>query len=123
MMPQTDTCKFGLVDYCGGLAVLPDRYAHNSPAKVQGGLSVAVPGELLGLHEAWKKHGRLPWKELVKPAIALAEIGFRVSPFLSFEMEQSEDAIRRDPGLREKHERWNTTVDWRYMSTLNLRAH
>ncbi|KAL4194424.1 hypothetical protein AMTRI_Chr05g68590 [Amborella trichopoda] len=79
-----------------------DMYEHNPAGKFQGGLSVAVPGELKGLYEAWEKHGKRPWKELVQPAIDLAEKGFRVSPFLAYEMEQSEDAICRDPGLREK---------------------
>ncbi|KAL4194413.1 hypothetical protein AMTRI_Chr05g68480 [Amborella trichopoda] len=83
-------------------AATRDMYEHNPAGKFQGGLSVAVPGELKGLHEAWKKYGKRPWKELVQPAIDLAEKGFRVSPFLAYEMEQSEDAISRDPGLREK---------------------
>ncbi|KAL4194421.1 hypothetical protein AMTRI_Chr05g68560 [Amborella trichopoda] len=83
-------------------AATRDMYEHNPAGKFQVGLSVAVPGELKGLYEAWEKHGKRPWKELVQPAIDLAEKGFRVSPFLAYEMEQSEDAISRDPGLREK---------------------
>ncbi|KAL4194431.1 hypothetical protein AMTRI_Chr05g68670 [Amborella trichopoda] len=83
-------------------AATRDMYEHNPAGKFQGGQSVAVPGELKGLYEAWEKHGKRPWKELVQPAIDLAEKGFRVSPFLAYEMEQSEDAISRDPGLREK---------------------
>ena len=37
--------------------------------------SVAVPGLLAGLSEAHSRFGRLPWRELVQPAIQLARLG------------------------------------------------
>jgi gamma-glutamyltranspeptidase/glutathione hydrolase len=46
-------------------------------------LSVGVPGTVAGLHAAWKENGKLPWKRLVEPAIALARDGFTVSPALA----------------------------------------
>jgi len=46
-------------------------------------LSVGVPGTVAGLHMAWKQHGRLPWKRLLEPAIALARGGFVVSDGLA----------------------------------------
>jgi gamma-glutamyltranspeptidase/glutathione hydrolase len=46
-------------------------------------LAVGVPGTVAGLHLAWKEHGKLPWKRLVEPAIALARDGFTVSDQLS----------------------------------------
>lgn len=75
-------------------------YAGNTTLKAKGGLSVAVPGELAGLHEAWKQHGKLPWKRLVKPAEILARRGFKVSPYLHMQMEASESDILEDKGLR-----------------------
>jgi gamma-glutamyltranspeptidase / glutathione hydrolase len=42
-------------------------------------LAVGVPGTVAGMHMAWKAHGKLPWKRLVEPAIALARNGFPVS--------------------------------------------
>ena len=42
-------------------------------------LSIGVPGTVAGLHMAWKANGKLPWRRLVDPAIALARDGFRVS--------------------------------------------
>jgi gamma-glutamyltranspeptidase/glutathione hydrolase len=46
-------------------------------------LSVGVPGTVAGLHLAWKEQGKLPWKRLVDPAIALARDGFVVSDALA----------------------------------------
>lgn len=41
-----------------------------------GTLSVGVPGTVAGLWDAHQKMGKLPWKDLVQPAIDLAEKGF-----------------------------------------------
>ena len=46
-------------------------------------LSIGVPGTVAGLYLAWEEHGKLPWKNLVQPAIALARDGFEVSVGLS----------------------------------------
>lgn len=50
-------------------------------------LSVGVPGTVAGLHLAWKDHGKLPWKRLVTPAIALARDGFEISVDLARSLE------------------------------------
>ncbi|KAB2037059.1 hypothetical protein ES319_D03G047500v1 [Gossypium barbadense] len=78
-----------------------NMYAGNASLKANGGLSIGVPGQLAGLHKAWKQHGKLPWKRLVKPAESLARKGFKVSPYLQMQMESSKSAIMADKGLRE----------------------
>jgi len=46
-------------------------------------LSVGVPGTVAGLYLAWQDHGKLSWRRLVEPAIALASDGFTVTHDLS----------------------------------------
>jgi len=43
-----------------------------------GHLAVGVPGTVAGLRAAHDRYGVLPWAELVKPAVELAELGFVV---------------------------------------------
>ena len=45
-------------------------------ANHEGLLSVGVPGTVAGLWLAHRRLGRLPWRELVQPAVELAEKGF-----------------------------------------------
>ena len=49
----------------------------------QGYLAPGVPGTVRGLALAHKKFGRLPWKDVVMPAVQLAEDGFAVSASLA----------------------------------------
>lgn len=44
-----------------------------------GHLSCGVPGSVAGMLEAHAKYGKLPWKDLVEPAIALALNGFALT--------------------------------------------
>ncbi|PIA56901.1 hypothetical protein AQUCO_00700925v1, partial [Aquilegia coerulea] len=77
-----------------------NMYAGNAALKASGALSIAVPGELAGLYEAWKEHGKLPWERLVRPAERLAETGFKISSYLYMQMESTRSGIMADKGLR-----------------------
>lgn len=46
---------------------------------VRGGLSVGTPGLLKILKSAHQQYGKLPWRELFRPAIKVAKEGFKVS--------------------------------------------
>lgn len=63
---------------------------------VVGGRSVGVPGTVRMLEMAHRDHGRLPWAEVIQPAITLAENGFRVSPRLNTLL-ANEAHLKRDP--------------------------
>src|SRR2546425_119 len=60
-------------------------------------LSVGVPGTVAGLHLAWKEKGRLPWRRLVEPAIALARDGFVVSIDLARSLTRELDEMKPYP--------------------------
>ena len=51
-------------------------------ASLNGHRAVAVPGTVAGLHAAHEKYGTRPWRELLAPAIALAENGIEVPQLL-----------------------------------------
>ena len=63
---------------------------------VQSGHSVGVPGVVRMLEVAHRQHGRLPWAQLMAPAITLAEQGFRVSPRLHTLL-QADALLKQDP--------------------------
>ena len=60
-------------------------------------LAVGVPGTVAGLHLAWKENGRLPWRRLVAPAIALARDGFVVTDTLARSLSGVLPEMRRYP--------------------------
>ncbi|WP_090046740.1 gamma-glutamyltransferase family protein [Limnohabitans sp. 2KL-27] len=63
---------------------------------VHSGHSVGVPGAVRMLEAAHRQHGRLPWAQLLQPAITLAEQGFRVSPRLHALL-NADALLKKDP--------------------------
>ncbi|UZF91162.1 gamma-glutamyltransferase [Bosea sp. NBC_00550] len=69
-------------------AATPERFMKDGKPMpfreaVVGGRSVGVPGTLKLLEEAHRRWGRLPWADVVAPALKLAEEGFAISPRLN----------------------------------------
>lgn len=70
-------------------AARPDRFIgqDGKPMRfvdaVVGGRSVGVPGTPRLLEEAHRRWGKLPWPQVLAPAIRLAEDGFAISPRLN----------------------------------------
>ena len=60
-------------------------------------LAVGVPGTIAGLHMAWKDQGKLAWRRLVDPAIALARDGFVVSEGLSRSLKSAQREMQKYP--------------------------
>uniref|UniRef100_A0A453DZQ8 Glutathione hydrolase n=1 Tax=Aegilops tauschii subsp. strangulata TaxID=200361 RepID=A0A453DZQ8_AEGTS len=75
-------------------------YAADPTSKFKGALAMGVPGELAGLHAAWSRYGRLPWKSLFAPAIALARDGYTIVSYVANALKDEEVDVLADPGLR-----------------------
>ncbi|MEX0709112.1 MAG: gamma-glutamyltransferase [Woeseia sp.] len=58
------------LDADGNVDPVRSRYSH---------LASGVPGTVAGLHAAHERHGSLPWRDLLQPAIELAHRGIVVS--------------------------------------------
>lgn len=59
--------------------------------------SVAVPGTVAGLWKAHHRFGKLPWKDLVEPAIALADQGVQLTDDDIKALEKHKQALLEDP--------------------------
>lgn len=68
-------------------------------ASVIGYLAVATPGTVAGMYEVHRQYGKLPWREVVKPAIALAQDGFILRSVLSKQIRLQ--TVLDHPGMRE----------------------
>jgi len=53
-----------------------DARGNPTDRSVTGALAVGVPGSVAGLWAAHQKYGVLPWRDVVQPAITLADSGF-----------------------------------------------
>lgn len=60
-------------------------------------LAVGVPGTVAGLHQAWVDMGRMPWRDLLAPAISLAREGFMVTDGLARSLREVLPRMKRYP--------------------------
>ena len=70
-----------------------------------GAASCAVPGAPLGLAEAHRSFGRLPWRELFQPAIELARNGVQLNDAQAYLHRILDLILRHTPESREVYER------------------
>lgn len=80
-------------------AAYKDMYTTNLQS-YDGGLAIAVPGELKGLFELHKKYGKLGWAEIVQPVIEIAEKGYKVNRYLGEIFIDRVDKINSRPLFR-----------------------
>lgn len=62
--------------------------------------AASVPGAVDGWHRALTRFGRLPLRDVIAPAIALARDGMPVSALFASTLAKNEDALRRFPATR-----------------------
>lgn len=61
----------------------------------------AVPGMPALMGEAHARYGKLPWSDLLQPAIRIARDGFEIDPFGSLAITQAYPSLARFPSSRE----------------------
>lgn len=85
------------------LKATPDMYQLTPEGKVvgnetaEGHKAVAIPGTLAGLSLALKQHGTMSLKEVMAPAIRIAEQGYTVSKTLNAMMKDNFDKLTKYP--------------------------
>ena len=64
---------------------------------IEGATAVAVPGVVAGMDLAHRRFGRVPWRDLVTPAAALAEDGMLVDWYAAMMIASTARSIAKDP--------------------------
>ena len=75
-----------------------DAQGEPTDRSINGHLAAGVPGAVAGLHKAHSRFGSLPWRDVVAPAIALAENGFIVNSRLTRTVRDDSARLARFPG-------------------------
>ncbi|MGB7891412.1 MAG: gamma-glutamyltransferase [Microcoleus sp.] len=70
-------------------------------ASRDGHLAAGIPGTVAGLYTVHREYGKLPWAQVVAPAIALAENGFSVSSRFTTATGRREDVFKKNRAARE----------------------
>ena len=89
-------------------AVVDDR-------NVEGATAVAVPGVVDGMGQAHGRFGRMPWRDLLAPAIAFAREGLHVDWYAALVIASTTRALARDrdaAALFLEDGRWPTIAGW-----------
>lgn len=67
----------------------------------EGGLSIAVPGELRAYQLVHSAYGKLPFRDLIKPTIKMCRVGFKVSSHFSEMLKSHRSKITKNMGMRD----------------------
>jgi gamma-glutamyltranspeptidase/glutathione hydrolase len=77
-----------------------DLRGEPSNLSVTGALAVGVPGAVAGLVEQQRRYGKLPFAQVVQPAIDLAQNGFLVDEYRQNSIEDERDRLYLFPASR-----------------------
>lgn len=81
-------------------------------ASTIGYLAAGVPGTVAGMAEAHRRFGKLPWRDLVEPAVKLAREGFPLSYDLSSELRRMAILFARFPESHRIFNRDGKFYEW-----------
>ena len=68
---------------------------------MRGWMSVSVPGAIAGWVALSKRYGKLPFADLLAPAIDIAERGYMVTPIIAGQWARAVPILQSQPGYAE----------------------
>ena len=104
----------------------PDLFAWprvKDDRNVQGASAVAVPGVVAGMALAHRRFGRMPWRELVAPAVRLAEDGMLLDWFAGLQIASAARGLATDAdaaALFLEDGRWPPLAGWTALTEKRL---
>ncbi|MEF2072926.1 gamma-glutamyltransferase family protein [Consotaella aegiceratis] len=90
---------------------------------VRGATAIAVPGTVAGMELAHRSYGRLPWKELLQPAVTLAREGMQIDWYASLIIASAARELARDPdaaALFLDDGQWPKAAGWTALADIRL---
>jgi gamma-glutamyltranspeptidase/glutathione hydrolase len=90
---------------------------------VQGATAIAVPGTVDGLGQVHERYGRMPWADLLQPAIACARKGMLVDWYAALLIASATRQLARDPdaaALFLEDGQWPTISGWTALAEKRL---
>ncbi|WP_311029633.1 gamma-glutamyltransferase [Mesorhizobium koreense] len=93
-------------------AVVDDR-------NVRGATAVAVPGVVDGIGVAHERWGKMPWRDLLQPAVSLAREGLHVDWYAALIIASVSRELARDPDAARvflEDSQWPTIAGWTALS-------
>ncbi|NVK33610.1 MAG: gamma-glutamyltransferase [Rhodobacteraceae bacterium] len=97
-------------------AVVDDR-------NVEGPSSIAVPGTVSGAAKAHERFGKMPWSELLAPAVAYAKTGMQVDWYAALIISSTAKTLAKDPDAAElflDEGTWPKASGWTAVTDLRL---
>ena len=89
----------------------PDMFMKNGmPMKrddIFGPRSVAIPGTLRLMYQTHERYGKLPWQDLIAPAIAYALNGYSMNSYTHDIVVREQDRLSKDPEIKALYWREN----------------
>jgi gamma-glutamyltranspeptidase/glutathione hydrolase len=104
----------------------PDLFAWprvKDDRNVQGAAAVAVPGVVAGMALAHERFGRLPWRELIAPAVQLARQGMLLDWFAGLQIASAARALAADrdaAAMFLEDGRWPPLAGWTALTEKRL---
>lgn len=90
---------------------------------VYGPLAVAVPGTAAGIGALHARHGSMPWKELLQPAVQAAREGMLIDGYAALMIGSRAQALSRDPDAAAmflEDGKWPRSAGWTALSDMRV---